>query len=275
MRKTVMKSAANEDIYYINQTSYARSIFNVQMCGITYPDKTYEILRNNSSVYCIEYIDKGTGTVNIDDKIFYPEEGDTFFLHSGYNHHYYSDKSNPWRKCFINISGSLVENLVEGYQLKNTFHFKRLDIGKELYSIIEIGKQHKEDSTEEIICIVNSIFYKMRECVKENNFTLSLAEKMKDYLRTNAAYKFKIEKLCEYISRSESQTIKIFREAYGITPYAYFLEKKISLAKGMLLNTNLSVKQIAYELSFADEYYFSNVFKQKTGISPTKYRKQA
>ena len=103
--------------------------------------------------------------------------------------------------------------------------------------------------------------------------TSELAEKMKDYLRTNAAFKFKIEKLCEYISRSESQTIKIFKEAYGITPYAYFLDKKIGLAKGMLLNTNLSVKQIAYELNFTDEYYFSNVFKSKVGVSPGKYRK--
>ena len=42
----------------------------------------------------------------------------------------------------------------------------------------------------------------------------------------------------------------------------------------MLLNTNLSVKQIANHLSFADEYYFSNVFKQKVGLSPTAYRKK-
>lgn len=273
MRKTIMKSAANEDIYYINQTSYDRNIFNVQMCGITYPDKSYEILRNNSYLYCIEYIEKGVGTVNIDDKTFYPQEGDSYFLHSGYRHHYYSDKSNPWKKYFINISGSLVDSLVEGYQLKNSFHFKGLDISRELYSIIELGKQKKVDCTKEIICIINNIFYKMRECVKENNFTPELAEKMKDYLRINAASKFKMENLCKFISRSESQTIKIFKEAYGITPYAYFLDKKINLAKGMLLNTNLSIKQIAYNLSFTDEYYFSNVFKGKVGVSPATYRK--
>jgi len=124
-----------------------------------------------------------------------------------------------------------------------------------------------------IICILNQIFFKMRAHIKCTDPTLDVAEKMKDYLRNHAASKFKIEKLCQYISRSESQTIKIFKEAYGITPYAYFLEKKINLAKDMLLNTNLSVKQIANNLYFADEYYFSNVFKKKTGVSPSKYRK--
>lgn len=268
-----MKKAMNEDIYYINQTSYARNIFDVQMCGITYPDKTYEIIRNNSKVACIEFIVKGMGTVHINDKTFYPGEGDSYFLHTGMNHHYYADRENPWKKVFINLSGSLFDSLVEGYQLKNSFHFKGLDVSKELYGIIEIAKQNKVDSTEEIICIVNRIFYKMRESVKENNFTSELAEKMKDYLRIHAASKFKIEELCNYISRSESQTIRIFKEAYGITPYAYVLNKKINLAKGMLINTNLSVKQIAYNLNFADEYYFSNVFKSKVGVSPTKYRK--
>lgn len=52
----------------------------------------------------------------------------------------------------------------------------------------------------------------------------------------------------------------------------YHSEKKISLACHMLKNTNLTVRQIAVELSFADEYYFSNLFKKKKGVSPKKYR---
>ncbi len=273
MRKTVMRRAANEDIYYINQTSYTRDMLKIHICGITYPDKTYEIIRNNSPVACIEYIEKGTGTVQTDDEIFYPKEGDAYFLHTGANHHYYSDKENPWKKIFINVSGSLLDSIIEGYNLKNSCYFKELDVSKELYSIIDLARENKDDSTEEMICILNRIFFKMRRCVRDKNFTPDMAEKMKEYLRNNAASKFKMENLCEYISRSESQTIKIFKKAYGITPYAYFLDKKINLAKNMLLNTNLSVKQIAYNLNFADEYYFSNVFKNKVGVSPGKYRK--
>ena len=53
----------------------------------------------------------------------------------------------------------------------------------------------------------------------------------------------------------------------------YRLDRKIKLAKDMLVNTNLPIKQIASNLCYADEYYFSNVFKQKTGVSPGRYRK--
>ena len=37
--------------------------------------------------------------------------------------------------------------------------------------------------------------------------------------------------MCKHISKSESQTIRIFKKAYGVTPYTYILDKKISLAK--------------------------------------------
>jgi len=268
-----MKNAASEKIYYVNQTSNAREILKIHMCGITYPDKTYEISRDKSALACIEYIEKGIGTVQIEDQVFYPEEGDVYFLQVGTRHHYFSDRENPWQKIFINVSGSLLDSLIEGYNLKNIYYYKGLDLSEEMHGIFNLAKENDGDSTEEIICILNRIFFKMREHVKNKIHTPDIAEKMKEYLRNNAASKLKMEQLCEHVSLSESQTIKIFKEVYGITPYAYFLEKKINLAKGMLLNTNLSVKQIAYNINFTDEYYFSNVFKQKTGKSPIQYRK--
>lgn len=268
-----MNKPSHETILRANQSTRSRDILNIQMCGITYPDKNYEIGRDRSKVACIEYVEKGTGVVQIDDQTFYPEEGDSYFLQAGADHHYYSDRENPWQKIFINVSGSLLESLIEGYGLKNIYYFKGLDLHREMHGIFDLVQNGTEDPTEEIICILNRIFFKMREHVKESDRTSDTAEKMKEYLRNHAAAKFQIEELCRYISRSESQTIKIFKEACGITPYAYFLEKKIRLAKDMLLNTNLSVRQIADHLHFADEYYFSNIFKKKTGVSPTKYRK--
>ncbi|MBQ7095707.1 MAG: helix-turn-helix transcriptional regulator [Clostridia bacterium] len=268
-----MKRAGNEEIYYVNQTGGIRDLLRIQMCGITYPDKNYEISRKNSDVACLEYIEKGMGVLRIDGQTFYPEEGDTYLLQVGTTHHYFSDKETPWKKIFINVSGSLPDSLIEGYGLKNIYYFKGLDLSNELQMILALAKENKEDSTEEIICILNRAFLKMREHIKSIDHPFDIAEKMREYLRNHAASKFKMEELCRYISRSESQSIKIFKKAYGITPYAYFLEKKIKLAKDMLINTNLSVKQIADHLNFADEYYFSNIFKQKTGLSPAKYRK--
>ncbi|MET3026052.1 helix-turn-helix domain-containing protein [Flavobacterium sp. UW10123] len=45
-------------------------------------------------------------------------------------------------------------------------------------------------------------------------------------------------------------------------------------AKRLLESTDLSIKEIAFELGFVDHAYFSNFFKSQTGISPTEFRKK-
>ena len=81
-----MKSARDEKIYYVNQTALSRRLFHIQMCGITYPDRNYEISREKSNVACIEYIEKGMGVVEID--------GQTFYNCTGLTDVYISDKTD-------------------------------------------------------------------------------------------------------------------------------------------------------------------------------------
>ena len=269
MRNTAM----HEEIYRFQQKSQNRDLIRFEMCGITFPDKSYEIKREHSRVCCIEYVEEGTGTVHLDGITFHPYAGDAYFLQSKKKQHYYADKSDPWKKYFINFSGSLAESLIDGYGMSNQSHFVGLDIKDELCRIIEIGKQNDGDATSSLIGILNEILFKMHTHQKKRSEGMGIEYEMKDFLNTQITEKFKIELLCKQASRSESQTIRIFKKAFGVTPYAYLLAKKIDFSKKLLENTNLSVGQIAEKLCFADEYYFSNTFKSKVGVSPSAYRK--
>ena len=269
MRKTVM----NEEVYHINQKSETKDIIKFYICGTTFPDKKYHINRPQSKVACIEYIEVGSGIVYIGGEKFCPKTGDSYFLPAGKNHLYFSDEKQPWKKHFINISGKLIENLAEGYGIGDISHFEGLDTSEELKRIIELARSGSDDCTKELIGIINELFLKMHNHIKEKSEHRGIEAEMKDFLNTQITSKFQIELLCKHISKSESQTIRIFKNAYGITPYAYVLGKKIGLAQKMLTDTNLSVKQIATKLCFVDEYYFSNTFKQKTGYTPTQYRR--
>lgn len=263
----------NEDIYYINQKGETKDLIKFQICGTTYPDKNYKIDRKNSDVACIEYIEEGIGTVSIDGKTFYPSKGDSYFLHAGKDQHYFSDCSTPWKKHFINVSGKLLDGLSEIYGVSNTSHFQGLDLSRELHEIIELVRQNREDCTAELIAILNKILLKMHNHIKKTPDRNGLENEMKDFLNTQITQKFDLSVLCKQISKSESQVIRTFKKAYGITPYAYVLNKKIDLAKKLLESTNLTIKQVADKLCFTDEYYFSNIFKKKTGVSPLSYRK--
>ncbi len=262
-----------EELYRINQRGETLDLIRFHLCGTTFPDKNYMIYRPSSKVWCIEYVESGSGTVQLDDETFYPKAGDSYFLHARKRHHYYSNSDDPWTKHFINISGKLADNLIEGYGLSSTAHFEGLDLGNELKQIKEIAKKGGMDNTPELIAILNTIFLKMHASLKKEDELSSMGAEMKDFLNTQITSKFHLELLCKHISKSESQTIRIFKKIFGITPYTYVLNKKIEFAKKLFVDTNLSVKEVAAKLCFSDEYYFSNIFKDKAGCSPSEYRK--
>ena len=269
MRKTAMK----EEIYRFCQRSENKELIDLSMCGITFPDKNYRIARRGSShTSCIEYVEEGTGCVHIDSEVFYPSAGDSYFLQQGRSQYYYSDKDRPWKKYFLNFSGKLATSLTEGYGLASHSHFAGLSIKEELLAIIEIAKHSEGDPTAEIVGILNGVFLKLRAHARADGSGVGIAERAREFLETKTISRFRIEELCRHVQRSESQIIRIFKKAYGVTPYAYLLEKKLELAGQLLRDTNLSVREIAEKLSFADEYYFSNVFKKKMGVTPSLWR---
>ena len=72
---------------------------------------------------------------------------------------------------------------------------------------------------------------------------------------------------------SPQQLVRYFRDAFGTTPVRYITEFKISRAKELLFyRTGLSVKEVARELGFDNQHYFSRVFTAVTGETPTTYR---
>ena len=80
--------------------------------------------------------------------------------------------------------------------------------------------------------------------------------------------------LCERLHCSEVTLIALFRRSVGITPQQYLCSRRLDHARQLLLTTSLPLKQIATASGFADPLYFSRVFSQKTGLSPSRFRER-
>ncbi|MDG3582892.1 AraC family transcriptional regulator [Galbibacter pacificus] len=66
---------------------------------------------------------------------------------------------------------------------------------------------------------------------------------------------------------------QVIKSKTGRSVSTWISEKTITYAKSQLKNSTFSIKEICYQLGFSEPAYFSNFFKKKTGVSPTKYRK--
>ncbi|MGH7145452.1 MAG: AraC family transcriptional regulator [Planctomycetota bacterium] len=82
------------------------------------------------------------------------------------------------------------------------------------------------------------------------------------------------EALAAEFNLSYERFRKRFQQAAGVPPARYRLLRRIDRAKRLLIETDLSVKEIAAELGFCDPFFFSRQFKQLTGRTPTHFRTQ-
>jgi AraC-like DNA-binding protein len=66
----------------------------------------------------------------------------------------------------------------------------------------------------------------------------------------------------------------MFRKVTGINFTDYLARLRIERAKNLLLNPNLRISEIAYEVGFQSLTHFNRVFKKIVGQPPTEYRLQ-
>ena len=92
------------------------------------------------------------------------------------------------------------------------------------------------------------------------------------YVNLNISKNFSVGELAERFSYNTKYLSSLFKKFTGKTPVAYVTERKIELAKRLLVSSNESVKSIAKEIGFVDEYYFMKVFKRYTNMTPKNYR---
>ena len=65
----------------------------------------------------------------------------------------------------------------------------------------------------------------------------------------------------------------LFKQTYGITPNKYLVSRKVELAKNLMKIGYISISDIASMSGYENVYYFSRVFKESTGMSPSEYKK--
>lgn len=94
-----------------------------------------------------------------------------------------------------------------------------------------------------------------------------------EYIAEHFAQAISLEELGRQAALSKQSLIRKFRCSTGMTPMQYLAATRINESKLLLRDTSLSVSQVAMQSGFENVYYFSNVFRKATGMSPTQYRK--
>ena len=83
-----------------------------------------------------------------------------------------------------------------------------------------------------------------------------------------------LTKVAKAVNTSSFYFCKLFKKSTGLNFTDYVSRVRIEKAKNLLLNPNLRISEIAYEIGFQSLTHFNRVFKKIIGQSPTEYRAQ-
>lgn len=92
------------------------------------------------------------------------------------------------------------------------------------------------------------------------------------YMKNNYNKELKVGQLALMAGLSTNHFIRAFKQHTEKTPMAYLLQERIKKAKQLLFASE-RIKQIAKEVGYKDEHYFSRVFKKSEGVAPARYLK--
>lgn len=101
-----------------------------------------------------------------------------------------------------------------------------------------------------------------------------LIEKVKLYIRENFHNdQLSLHETSKLIGVSSSHLSKVFSQETGQTMTEYLTATRIGKAKELLKTTRCKTFEIAFQVGYSDQHYFSNLFKKITAMTPMEYRK--
>lgn len=98
--------------------------------------------------------------------------------------------------------------------------------------------------------------------------------KAREYINEHQTEDLSLGQVAKAVNTSTFYFCKLFKKATGINFTDYLSRVRIERAKNLLLNPNLRVSEIAFEVGFQSLTHFNRVFKKILGQSPTEYRAQ-
>ena len=110
--------------------------------------------------------------------------------------------------------------------------------------------------------------------VQHENAEPPVITRAKEYIQEHQTENLRLGHVAKAVNTSTFYFCKMFKKVTGINFTDYLSRVRIEKSKNLLLNPNLRVSEIAFEVGFQSLTHFNRVFKKILGHSPTEYRAQ-
>lgn len=119
----------------------------------------------------------------------------------------------------------------------------------------------------------DDFIHRVHKAKQNPKFSSSITQ-CRDYIEMHLGEKIRARDLADLVGYTEYYLTHKFKEETGLCVNDYVKTAKIRRAKTLLRNTDLSIQALSEQLCFSSRNYFSRVFSEVVGCTPTEFRKR-
>lgn len=252
-----------------------------------YPHGFEETIRNGSIFYseqsCSHMIVvlmlEGELLYNCQDKECIVEPGDIFIIPVGTDYTFKTAREKYYHKLVIEIKGSLLPVICSTLRLDYPQKLKAssgniAEMEKTFREFEKILSEVPLDNQTNALAQIYGLLAQLS--LMGENATVSKRPPLVDAvcvkLENKISVSLNMSELAKELGTCKSLLNRQFRAETGLSPLQYHIHAKMREAKRLLTYTNLTIKEIAYRVGYANQLYFSNAFRKSNDMSPREFR---
>lgn len=107
------------------------------------------------------------------------------------------------------------------------------------------------------------------DSLAQNN---AFVKKVREYIDANYGEDISLQDIAGAFGYSEVYFCKLFKQNFGMNFITYLNEYRMDMAKKLLANPMINIKDVGFKAGYRDANYFTRVFKRMVGMTPSEYR---
>lgn len=257
------------------------SFLSVNVAGYSELNTSFAIERTRVDFYMM-YPVNGSFEAEIDGKTEQINAGDVFLVYAGDLQRYSKRTSGHFWYYWVHFTGYAAAHLLTtcGFSKSGVYKVgvndKTLRLFKNLFS--DFYGKPVEGTYLEVYAAAHlmEILASLKEGLESSRRKSTGAEQKiyasARYINANYAYDLSIEELASAQGMCTGYYSKTFTKHLGVSPREYLTRLRLQNAGISLIQSNMSIAEIASSVGYPDPLYFSRIFKKHYFMSPTDYR---
>lgn len=238
----------------------------------------YLIRRNRYENFLLMYVAKGELFLSYEGKEMTARQGQVVLLDCRRAHAYGNRTDQTLEIAWLHFDGKIARDFYEvitgdsGWILTPSNPYPVSHQLTRIYETFKTSSPLQESDISRRITAILSALVGLHSDPFGENTSAEIVEAALAYINEHFREPLTLEMIAANASLSPYYFTRIFSGETGFTPHQYVIATRISFAKYLLQNGNMSVKEIAFMSGFHSESGFCATFRKREGITPGEYR---